>query len=151
MEAITQYRAADRSIFSTEAACLAHEAEVAAVAAIMCPLGPRPSLSDYPVTQYLQHDPSVVLSVRVALVAHLRDGPLASWWRDPKWAAAPLGDFHPNGMLGRICSESGGPGCAAFGRFANIDNLGREWSQPYYTNHPPIDRVEVPQKPESPK
>lgn len=144
MRAITMYEAEDGDLFRTKDECRARDEECAAVRGIMAPLKRSPDLQDSPVTQYFQHDPRTVTAVRVTLVGYLRSGPLASWWKDPKWAAAPLEDFHPDGALGRVCSGSGrSPACRAFGRFSRIDGHGREWSQNYFANNTPTAREEV--------
>lgn len=141
-EAITRYRSKQGGIFETLDAAEKSERDHAEVDAIMAPLGPRPKLDDHPKVQFFQHDPKVALSVRVALVDYLRAGPLASWWKDQGWQEKPSAEFHPSGILGRICNDTWGAGCNAFRRFASIDSAGREWSQPYFAHNGPGDKCE---------
>lgn len=129
---VIKYQSAQGGIFNSQAEADASEKECALVDGIMAPIGPRPILADYPKPQFFQHDPKVVLAARVALVDHLRKGPLLWFFKD---RTEPSADWHPNGLLGRVTSEDGGWASRAFGRFGQIDDKGREWSQNYYALH----------------
>lgn len=143
MKAVTMFRADDGSIHQDESKAAERDAIIKEVATAMRPLGGRPESG--PVYDahrrgdgFIQHDPQIVRVVKRALI-HAGRGPLGWWYdgqkKDHGKTLDDLMDAHPS-WFGRMLDGVCPPLERAWGRMWTIDDLGREWDQPYRVEHP---------------
>ena len=129
---ITKWVANDGSEWRALADAEARDKLVDAIADVMAPLGRDRQLRD---NQFIQHDPHSVLRCRVGILKlAAKEFPSFAIFRHE-----PLEVVHPMSAAGRILDDCGGPLCQAWNRFMRIDELGREWQQPYFAANPPAD------------
>ena len=139
MTPLTIYRANDGTQHKTAAACIAHEATVERIAAVMAPL--ELSLQSKSRVQsgegWVQHSLDTVHQCREGILQICRDAGYAKSY--PAFNAHGR-EAHPLSIIGRILNDNGGPLDVAWSRFARIDEQGREHQQPYfaYTNGPDV-------------
>lgn len=132
MEAITQYRAEDGSIFSSMVECAKYETLAKRVALAMQPLGESPQLR---MGEWVQLDRQACLSAKRGLLVLIRER-----WKESDYAVLrnPDDEIHPMSFVGRLVCDCG-IRCLerAWCRLMRInwDNY-REYDQPYYANHP---------------
>jgi hypothetical protein len=126
MKTITKWVATDGSEFADSAACLAYEKLCAEIDALM---------KDWPPVEvtgsaFVQQDRETVLRIQRAMVEiferdHWSDGHTA-WAKE---AQIPAG----LSLIGRYVDDAGhGPELSVWRRIARIDNLFREYEQPFY-------------------
>lgn len=134
MKTITQYQAADGSIFSSAAECSAHEVLCLKVAEIMCDMGERPSgpgcAFENGQLGYVQHDIETIDSVAERLLELARPL-LPAWDRQLVWKNG-VHWSHP----ARAMDDAPGPLSRAWHRIACTDEQGREFGQMFYRNNP---------------
>jgi hypothetical protein len=125
---ITAYQASDGTKFFDAAQCERHEAELRLLAEIQIPN------SKLGHGKYKQHDRVALLSIKRRLWAVIleRYGDSFPEWR--KWNADQV---HPMSIVGRVMSDSDGPIANAWSQLSRFNfELGREYDQPYFANHP---------------
>jgi len=144
MKAITQFQSEDGKVFDSADKCGEHERLCIAVEQVMKPLE-IPKEQSKGVSDgigWYQHDINAVYAAREGILALAR----------PKYAKSfpvfntPGKDAHPLSVIGRIlsdCTDWHDPIGNAWGRFAQIDEQGREHQQCYfaYTNGPEKEHV----------
>jgi len=129
---VSRYITPDGSEFLTKAKAEKYVAEVARLEAIMAPLAPR--AVDFPHNGYLQHDLAELAAVWNDLLSLSQDVVGKHEWfeqsrdlkADPSWVS-------------RLVNEYGHDALWRLGwfRMSCIDRkTGREYSRPYYSNHP---------------
>lgn len=140
MEAITQYRAIDGSIWNDEATAIGRDELVTCVDAVMLPLGPKWVEKECDHANgggYIQHNPNTVADVHSELLRLARK----SSKRFDEWVTKQVTKYDVNpadigpDWCGRML-DSDGPLSSGFYRLMCIDKKGREWGQPYYALHP---------------
>jgi len=133
MQIVERYQAEDGTFFEDAALCVKHENLCRVVDLTMAPLGER--LANAP--GWIQHAPEVVVQCRMDIMELCREQGLAKMF--PVFLNQ---DAHPMSAVGRILDDIGGPLRRAWGRFATIDEQGREHNQPYYAiNGPAAEHV----------
>lgn len=133
MKTVTKFQTDDGCEFNTIADAMNHEDKCREIAAIMAPLG-TVKIKDS--NCYYQHDPATVIRCRVAILKMA-----ARYIDDPVFRHEPPEEVHPFSIAGRILDDVGGPLRDPWFRFMRIDDLGREWEQPYFVSRPPEDAV----------
>ena len=117
---------------------MAVRAEQNAVGYAMALLKPTPLKSNW--SGYLQQNHDAVLNCKrgLFLIANTK-GILASWIADQithgKTVEQLISETHPS-WFGRMLDGGHRPLERAYGRLCCIDDLSREWNQPYYVAHP---------------
>lgn len=139
MEAITKYKAIDGSEWRTEKEAMSREALFAEIESVMAPLAGSLAIAGFDSDQFYQHEAKTVIACRVAILAlAAREFPTFDVFRHK-----PPEEVRPLSIAGRILDDCGGPLNRAWARFARIDDLGREWQQPYFANNTPANPVQV--------
>jgi hypothetical protein len=132
IETITKYRAKDGSEWQTLDKAMEREALCFTVDDAMAPLGPAIRITNH---NYFQHQPPTVIACRAAILKlAAKQFPDYDVFRHE-----PPQEVHPMSIAGRILDDCGGPIDTAWRRFMRIDELGREWEQPYYARNTPPD------------
>ena len=134
MKAIMKYQASDDCEFNTEKQCAEYELLIVNIANIMSALPSRPIDSSFSNGDmgYIQHDKTTLRLVQVELLELMKEH------IDHDWIQQTIDDetVHPS-YVGRLLSDYGiSPLDKAWHRFHCIDNLSREWGQPYYAMNP---------------
>jgi len=135
MKTITKYKAIDGKEFSDRDECVSYELLICRVDDIMSALPPKPVDDDCSFSGgegFLQHDKSILRKVQLQLLEIMKEYTDHKWIQqtiddeniDPSWVARIIGEYslHPLNN--------------AWYRFSCIDNLSREWGQPYFANNP---------------
>lgn len=135
MKPITQYRANDGTVFTTEAAALKHEGMKVQVAYVMLPLGNTPrDVEDG--KGWVQHSAASYQAAHHGLIKLAK--PLFKSWDNLRIAADKDPDsIHPLGFAGRLLDESQSPISDAWRRLGRIDSKFREHQQAYYAINGP--------------
>jgi hypothetical protein len=129
---VSRYIAPDGSEFNSKAQAEKYLAQVALIEAIMAPLAPRPD--DFPYNGFLQHDLGVFTSVWNSLLALGQElvGP-HEWFTQSRDLKADIS------WTGRLVGDLDHKAIWSLGWFrlsCTDRKTGREYSQPYYANHP---------------
>lgn len=133
MREITKYKAEDDSEFTSKESCLDHEVNCDVAASTMRHLDKNPSDSAFSNgSGYIQHDPSKVITVRNLFLE------FSKRYTDHNWIQQTIDgeDIHisyADRILGEVLPASI---YRHWSRFSCIDDLGREWGQPFYANNP---------------
>lgn len=134
MEIITKYKAVDGSEFNTENQCLDYECLIRKVDNIMKDLPPLPKDEGCEFTNgggYVQHDKICLRKVKINLLEEIKKH------INHKWVQQTIDDenVHPS-YVSRLIDDCGiRPLSKAWDRFNCIDELAREWGQPYFANN----------------
>lgn len=136
---ITKYVADDGSEWTAVEKAQERDTLLADVARAMKPLGERPDNCGFSSGGgFIQHQTAVVRQVRLAL-HEVAKGPLGWWFKrqreDHGKTDEQIAMCHPS-WPGRMLDGGCAPLENAYGRLCCIDDLGREWGQPYYATHP---------------
>lgn len=116
---VTVFVAEDGTEFTDREKCAAYERDSANIARMLKPLGARPTSVYFANGEgYIQHDRDTVTAVHRDLMRHFAD------------------TGYGFGFLGRYLSDNDSPYYVVWSRLSCIDELGREWGQPYYALNP---------------
>lgn len=131
MKAITQYKTDDGTIYTTEAAALAHERLSAKIQKAMEPLKLTAK------TNNNVRDGKGWVQHRIETVIHCRDSILDLCCDEGFAKSFPVfkhrgAKVHPMSIIARILNDNGGPLDVVWNRFCRIDEKGREHQQAYY-------------------
>lgn len=135
METITKYKAIDGKEFVNEKDCLDYEDLIKRVNSIMKDLYPLPQNDGCEFSNgkgFIQHDLSTIKKVKLSLLNEIEK------YIDHKWVQQTKNDesAHPSFVDRLLDDYSIAPLQEAWYRIYCIDNLGREFGQPYYTSNP---------------
>ena len=136
MQEVTKFKSIDGRLFDTPLECTSHESMLEQIKNAMSLLKPKPENDNCKFANgdgYIQQNVSDVLKAMVEVVTVADPGinksQMQSFLSDP-FACR-------NGIIGRYLSDCGNNAAwEAWSRFMCIDDLGREWGQPYYASHP---------------
>jgi hypothetical protein len=144
MKTKTIYIADDGSRWDTEEKAAERDRLCIDVVRVIAPLGPKPNDRHCSFSNghgFLQHNPDTVKSVR-AMLAELSRKSLVHWFKAQREAHGKEPDMmtvHPSWIC-RMMEESG-PRNDAWVRIWCIDDLGREWGQPFYRDNSDLAEV----------
>lgn len=134
MQAITQYKAADGSIWNKAADAIARDMQHEQVTNIMARIGAKRHYSDfsrgYDQNGYVQHDLITLRNIKAELIALSR---LHSGYLEGR-TDTELMSAHPS-WFHRIIDDSS-PLSNAWSRMCSIDDQGREWGQAFFAYNP---------------
>ncbi len=142
MEKITKYRANDGSEWSTKLSAAMREDMIIQVQGAMKNLKDHPT--DLNWDGYVQHSEESVVECKKSLFSIAnKEGVLAGWIEDQMKSHGKTTDdliynSHPS-WFGRMLDGAHTPLMRAYGRLCRIDDLCREWNQPYFVSNPPAD------------
>ena len=121
MRAITIYECSDGSRWDTTTKAVARDGMISECEdAESTTIGKVPMLHSIDATEnYYQHDVAVVAKAKQL------------------WEMLAMKYFGT--LNGRVIGDSNNPVSSMMYRLRCIDNTGREWQQPYFGNHPPIN------------
>jgi len=135
MKEVVRYMSDDKILFDSRGKCLLHEARVKKVKEILSLLKPYRGTG----TEFVQQDVGIVEKVKNLLL----DEMLIAFpeWQDKIDEARnyPV----PYSIIGRYLSDSSSAFYKGWWILLCIDDKGRQWSQPYYTNNYPVDAKEI--------
>lgn len=122
------YYADDGTRFFDHGQCERYEAELRSVAHIKIP---ESKLSH---GTYKQHDRYTLLAIKRALWPFVLQ---KCGDQFPQWREWNPDEVHPMSIVGRVLDDYGGPIANKWAKLARFNfDLGREYDQPYFANHP---------------
>jgi len=130
MKRIIQFVACDGSKFNSESDCVKHENKIHEIKKIMSTLNQITSECDF-----LNGGGYVMQDIPTVEKAMVRIAEMAGIEKKPEFINNPFSCRF--GIIGRIIDDSGDSDLwRAWGRFMNMDYIGREWGQRYYAQNP---------------
>jgi len=144
MEQITKYKANDGSEWDSLAGALNREDMIVSVGCAMMNLKDTPS--DLNWDGYIQHSEESLAECKRDLFSIVnQERVLAGWIEDQMKSHGKTTDdliynCHPS-WFGRMLDGAHTPLTRAYGRLCCIDDLCREWNQPYFVSNTPKNAV----------
>jgi len=135
---VTRYQANDGAIFKTEADALKRDSIIEQVKEAMrfLPELPKDKNCDFANgAGYYQHDPKDIVKTKKLLLEVFKSNGFADHWTGLKNAECEEWQVHPSFFL-RMLDGGCAPLEFAYSRLYKIDELGREFGQPFYANNP---------------
>jgi hypothetical protein len=139
MKKITKYRANDGSEWDTYKDALVREHMIDFVDSAMAKLKTTPGDSNW--EGYVQHDKNTIFQCKKELFEIANQEGVLKWWIDSqinehgKTVNELIEACHPS-WFGRMLDGGHAPLSVAYRRLMCIDDLYREWNQPYYAINP---------------